>query len=429
MQSINLRDANPAYKLILVVLAGVALACFSGENGEGDGAEGFIEISTAEELQGIGSGDPNSSYENYILVNDIDMSHVEDYEPFRFSGILEGDGYTISGLTIEKSIDDQDAEKIGLFAELSGSAEVRNLTVENASVSGFQHVGVITGMMSNSRIENVRVVNSTVTGNSRVGGAVGFSGRGTAENDGIEGVVVEGGTVSGSNMVGGLIGSNSISIVDSMATNDVRGGFDVGEVPAPDLDALGIGGFAGIHSSDEIKQSEAHGEVQVGGENFRFVGGFVGRVQGGGAEDVTISDCAAHGDVVVQGAGGEVGLEGFGGFAGDNFGEDAIITRSFSRGAVHFADGPDDVVGAFVGSVTGDAGVTVSVYDSDTVGAAELEEQGEGDASDASQSDVSPMATSAMQSAENFPGEWDFDTVWDVDGSTAGGYPFIRGLH
>ncbi|MCM3716586.1 hypothetical protein M3202_21310, partial [Alkalihalobacillus oceani] len=70
-------------------------------------AESIIHIYTVNDLNNI----RNDASGNYRLMNDIDLSSVENWEPLpRFDGVLEGNGHTIFNLTIEKNESD-----VGLF--------------------------------------------------------------------------------------------------------------------------------------------------------------------------------------------------------------------------------------------------------------------------------------------------------------------------
>lgn len=98
------------------------------------------EISTAEELAALATGDLAGSY---ILTADIDMSGIAAYQPIGtpdqpFTGNFDGNGYTVSDLTIDGTGDYQ-----GLFGVNAGV--IRNVTLEATSISGSNHVGGIAG--------------------------------------------------------------------------------------------------------------------------------------------------------------------------------------------------------------------------------------------------------------------------------------------
>lgn len=91
------------------------------------------EIRTLEELDDM----RNNPEEDYILQNDIDASETEDWndgkgwEPIReFEGSLDGNGYTISNLTIDR----QDEDEVGIFGRFYNFEKV---TIKNLNLEGF----------------------------------------------------------------------------------------------------------------------------------------------------------------------------------------------------------------------------------------------------------------------------------------------------
>jgi hypothetical protein len=105
----------------------------------------------------------------FALGGNIDLNN-KNWLPFSFSGTLDGKGYEISNLYIERTDDYQ-----GLFSQCSGT--VSNLTVKNVLIDAPQsdYVGVISG--SGGTFTNCKVifgVSSSVTGDRYVGGIAGY---------------------------------------------------------------------------------------------------------------------------------------------------------------------------------------------------------------------------------------------------------------
>lgn len=130
-----------------------------------------VKISDINGLKAI-ENDPTGSY---ILTTDIDLTGVEwgplcvmQYPSSRgFSGTLDGNGHTITGLTVT---DFDDAA--GLFSS-TYQATIKNLEIEGASVSnsnGYDSA-ILVGMCEETRIENCRV-SGTASG-EWAGGLVG----------------------------------------------------------------------------------------------------------------------------------------------------------------------------------------------------------------------------------------------------------------
>lgn len=156
-------------------------------------AEIYMEISSAEELAKIGVDTSYPLDGNYILTKDIDLSAYENWTPIgdinnidsttlsyvnTFTGIFEGNGHTISNLTINwtESVGSNGQLFIGLFAATQG-ATIRNLVMSNANISAGNgsnqiFVGAIAGGTEASisgvptTMENISVINSTLTVNS-----------------------------------------------------------------------------------------------------------------------------------------------------------------------------------------------------------------------------------------------------------------------
>ncbi|MDE6583632.1 MAG: hypothetical protein K2K31_03190, partial [Clostridia bacterium] len=128
---------------------------------------------------------------NYRLVRDIDLSDLED-EVERttltttsktFSGILDGNGFTISGIELGS---EEEVENYGLFARLNGAA-VMGLNMEVVAVNNTKAniVGSLAGTVINSRISSVELAfgkqtssssneEKMIAGQNVVGGLVGM---------------------------------------------------------------------------------------------------------------------------------------------------------------------------------------------------------------------------------------------------------------
>jgi The GLUG motif len=280
------------------------------------------------------------------------------------SGILDGAGHTISGLTKP------------LFDIISGNVSDLNLA------SGTDESGVIgNGALANTLeasgiIDNVSFTGD-VTGDTSVGGLVGYS-EGTITNSSVIGDVT--GYVGEElviSFVGGLVGYSEGTITNSYAVGDV-----VGIINDVEIDFKSVGGLVG-YSEGTITNSYASGTV----DGYANVGGLVGlQIDGtisnsyatvavtGLSDDVgglvgysegTITNSYATGlvggDINVGGLVGEsngeidnsyatgnvTGIDGVGGLVGESNGE---INNSYAAGNVE----APDYVGGLVGYSTGD---------------------------------------------------------------------------
>lgn len=129
--------------------------------GYGTGANPYI-IYTELQLSQIAAY-PDKAY---ILGENIKISG--SWKPIgNFTGSLKGDGYRITGLTIDGSGTD-----VGLFADINGGT-VKNLSVD-ARITAKDTAGIIAGR-SSGRIENCCVTGSVEVGNNNGGGICGVN--------------------------------------------------------------------------------------------------------------------------------------------------------------------------------------------------------------------------------------------------------------
>lgn len=142
----------------------------------------YTLIENLEELALIGIDEAYPANGYYKLANDIDASDVEWTPITTFTGLLEGNGYKITGLNIGK--DESVAREYtgyGLIGTLSGT--VRNLKLEDIyfntySSSNYSYMGGIAGVMNLGKIYNCYVsgnITDTTSKNSYVGGIAGQS--------------------------------------------------------------------------------------------------------------------------------------------------------------------------------------------------------------------------------------------------------------
>ena len=180
----------------------------------------------------------------YELKAHIDLSGW-DWKPIDnankpFNAIFEGNHYTISNLTINRSVD---GGSVGLFGRTAGTAKIRN-------------VGLL----------NVKITNTTGTIISSVGGLIG-SNLGKVEGSYViaaKGNVTE---ISGTDKVGGLIGSNVGKVIGSYVIAKLIKGDSI------------VGGLVGFNSNTTI--TESYAIVKNINSRADSVGGLVGVTSGG----------------------------------------------------------------------------------------------------------------------------------------------------
>ncbi len=101
-------------------------------------------------------------------------------ESYAFAGEFDGQGYTVSNFTIERT---DDANYTGLFGYIQEGGSVKNLTVKNATVIGQAQVAVIApALYANTAVENCEVINCKVIGEKKVGSIAGYTESGVIKN-------------------------------------------------------------------------------------------------------------------------------------------------------------------------------------------------------------------------------------------------------
>ena len=189
----------------------------------------------------------------YRLEADIDASPTKTWdsgkgfrpigdEDHRFTGILDGNGHTIRGLYINRPRETH----VGLIGYLASEhAEVRNLSLVNASVSGGKYVGGLVGMNNGGAVTECQA-SGKISGESTVGGLVGCC----------MGTVTQcraSGKVSGSDRVGGLVGANTEGSVTACYAS--------GKVSGKEYD---IGGLVGADYNGKF--SQCYWDIQTTGQ-------------------------------------------------------------------------------------------------------------------------------------------------------------------
>lgn len=248
-------------------------------------------ISTASQLAGL-SGASGS----YTLSNNIDLSGRSWTPISNFSGTLDGNGYTISGLNITGDYNGT----VGLFGLITSNVTIKDLIVEgniNVSCDGYFGVGGFAGGMGSGRL--------TIT--------------------------------------------NCVNKVNVTCTYTIRNSSNVG-----------AGGFVGTHSdgdggqemniSNSINLGDVYAICQSGNNDWGFAGGIAGCT----VFD-SIDNCINYGDVTNDGGkytGGIVGLDF--GYANNIIGSDiaVAITNCINYGRISGNDSNPSCTGGIAGQLS-----------------------------------------------------------------------------
>lgn len=279
--------------------------------------EGYTPIRTKEELLAIN----RDLSANYILMNDIDLAcsvespwtpigasaanyYTSLSEYGGFSGVFDGNGYSVTGLVVSQALDSARVFSAGLFAM------VMDGTVKNLAVSGDIHIsgeagdytyaggiaGVHIASERGSKIANCAFA-GRVSGAAYAGGLVGMGtsfGEDTqlhmthCKNIGVVSGGVAGGVIGFQSAAGALSGiairhSANYGTVESMQSgNPQMAGGIAGGVQA-----------GGGNSKAELTGCSNAGAVAGGNQ----VGGIVGRLAAVGGAMEAISHCINEGDI------------------------------------------------------------------------------------------------------------------------------------
>jgi hypothetical protein len=263
--------------------------------GSGTAGEPYL-IGTVSDLLAMAAN--TGDYDAYfILTADIDLAEAGpfttaviapdtnnsnySFEGTAFTGVFDGNGHTISNLTIDTNGVGNDY--LGLFGEIGSGGEIKNLGLENISITGGD--------------------------NSYYLGGLGGKNGGTISNCYSMGAVTGG---NSSDALGGLAGENDSNISDSYSTGAIMGGAGL----------YGLGGLVGVNDGNgNISNCHSTGAVS-GGNNSWNLGGLVGYNPHG-----NIGDCYSTGTVSTG-----INSPNVGGLVGYNV--DGNISNCYSTGAV-----------------------------------------------------------------------------------------------
>ena len=226
-------EAGNRYKYTVKVNAtGLTLeGCTIGDWADGGGEEGAAEdlgynydtttktytVYNADGLLAWNEAAQKDKSINCTLSADINMAGKEwtpigTDENNSYNGTFDGNGKTITGLTVNQS----EKNYAGLFGCLGSDGKVQNLTLENVHISGVFYVGSVVG--TNFGTVSGCTASGNITGTeSCIGGVVGQN-KGT-----VTGCTVSG-NISSNQYTGGVVGENFGTVSACYhATGDVTG--------------------------------------------------------------------------------------------------------------------------------------------------------------------------------------------------------------
>ncbi|GAB4391957.1 MAG: hypothetical protein Tsb005_03920 [Gammaproteobacteria bacterium] len=382
----------------------------------------YILINNATQLQAIG-GSSNA----FALSGDIDVNNGSFTPISNFGGILDGsalsnalfqnDIYTISNVIINQP----STNNVGLFATTSSTAVIRNLLLDNISVTGSSSVGALVGSNTGD-ISNVHASNVLITGNSNVGGLVGLNNASTADISDVStsGLIERTTTSTTGAEFGGIVGDLNLGTI-SRAFSSV-------DIEVANL-SLSVGGIVGRFNIATVTDVVADSVITVGGSNPQFIGGVVGAINPGG----TLNQAVSLGSIIINSSAGA----NIGGLAGGTSANvTAQINDSFSLATINAPNATNvaGFIGSHGGTITnsyaanpfiefnsgaafanltgGVSSVTNSFYNSDIHNITDS-------------SGATAITTAQMQQQSTFTNAgWDFVNTWNIIAGET--YPFLR---
>ena len=293
---------------------------FAGGSGT---AENPYQIANGAQLAKLAqdvNGGKNYAGTYFVLTADILLNDTEGWENWGstapahtwtpigsgsqpFTGTLDGDGYSVSGIYINSGTDYQ-----GLVGVLDNGGTLQNLGVKASYIKGRNFVGGLCGMNMMGNVTNC-YNSGTVAGSNQVGGVCGWNYDGTVTN------CYNAGNVTGNAYVGGVCGENDDNVTNCYNTGSVTGSNYVGGVCGQNYDNVTncyntgnvtgndayVGGVCGDNYLGTVTNCYNTGSV----EGNRYVGGVCGNSWG------TVTNCYNTGNVT--------GNYYVGGVCGDNY--------------------------------------------------------------------------------------------------------------
>jgi len=243
----------------------------------GDGSEeNPFYISSAEQLAQIGQSDAYGLDKSYKLVNDIDMSEVDNgiIKPAGdFTGVFDGNGYTISNIIL-----DEEAYNTNV------GSNTQNAVNASARAQGsFTNVGFFSRIMQGAKFYNVKFDNVYINGSYETAGVVAGVNYGTIERVAVTNAVFNL-TGNTSNFYGGIVGLNesteengrNIARIDRCSVSGIWGkGYNEENQLVNNGITGTIGGLTGKNIGGVVIYSFAEGSAVFGNADVIY-GGLVG---------------------------------------------------------------------------------------------------------------------------------------------------------
>ncbi len=383
-------------------------------------------ISSCAELQNMSQ--IGASVDSYTLTTDIDCSDIPNFEPISwegdpFRGVLDGQGYTISNITIEGD----DNYGFGLFTYML-NATIQNVILRDGSINVINDsgdCGALAGGTNNVTISGVRIQDYLISCADNVGGLFGNIQIFEGDSSTLTNVGVIGGQISATGDAGGMVGyldiyDGAILIMEEVFTDTVV---------SSEFDSTG-GFFGNLYlenddnnpSVSSLIMRNAYSKSDLSVIDADNAGGIAGNVELNSDDQdavtkITLENVYTLGDIS---ANSEVG-----GFFGDisslDAGEEIEIINSFTQASLTSGNALE--THAIVGEdnfINGEVFILDGVYfDQTATGQSQAIYEEDYEGSFAINTDGSQGEYFFGNSTNSPLDEWDFATVWlIVEGET-----------
>ncbi len=336
-----------------------------------------------------------------------------------FTGTIEGNGFTINGLTADR----------GLIAS-ADTAVIRNLKIRSCTVSNAS-ANIVGGLVSYAT-DRTEIKNSStdcaVTGSNQAGGLVAkLDGSSIIDNS------FATGAITCDNYCGGLFGYAELSTIqNSYATGAVSAKYSAGglggdisgstlfrtyatgnvtEINSPPTtvqNMAGLIGGAGINGTTVSSVSQSYATGNVSAPNGNYVAGLIGRVSGQNASNLmTLQNTFATGNVT--------GNWQVGSLLGEATALNVI--NSYGAGTISHSGGAG---GGLIGQSGGNLNITNTYWNS-TPNSSYLPGVF-GEARTANElRNISTFSTWSIESVCSVP----TNSIWGICASSNNGFPFL----
>ena len=336
-----------------------------------------------------------------------------------FTGTIEGNGFTINGLTADR----------GLIAA-ADTAIIKNLKIRSCTISNAS-ANIVGGLVSYAT-DRTEITNSStdcvVSGSNQAGGLVAkIDGSSTIDNS------YATGAITCDNYCGGLFGYAELSTIqNSYATGAVSAKYSAGglggdisgstlfrtyatgnvtEINSPPTtvqNMAGLIGGAGINGTTVSSVSQSYATGNVSAPNGNYVAGLIGRVSGQNASNLmTLQNTFATGNVT--------GNWQVGSLLGEATALNVI--NSYAAGTISHSGGAG---GGLIGQSGGNLNISNTYWNSTPNSSYLPGVYGEAKTSD----ELKNISTFSSWSIENVCSVAT-NSIWGICASSNSGYPFL----